>query len=276
MIDTNKISKQVKAYEITFLVENMLRVSMHNVMVKKVGVNYFNEQVFPEYECRKVLGQNKINVVNVAKSRRGLEKPYNILRDYDFHFYWYLDFSILISLLDTFWDKYFHEILKSAKNRIKDELMHRLEIIMPIRNAIAHNRYISNIDLADLESLLAVLQASLNVDYLRNVEDLALNPHEEIINNCLDILNNMDLAIKAGKYVDKPFLLDLRSSFSAVISLTENKTQIHDLENIINLVEKYNRLPRKPGRIGEIASFKQATQLEGKISAMIKSIGEYI
>jgi len=65
------INKQLKAYQMIFTIENKLRVSMHNIMVKKEGSDYFTNQVFPEFKYGSLSNKEKTNVVMSAKQRRG-------------------------------------------------------------------------------------------------------------------------------------------------------------------------------------------------------------
>ena len=101
MKNYKNINKQLKAYESIFLIENKLRVSMHNIMVQKIGLDYFNEKVFPEYEYTNVAGSKKINIRKSAFERRGTERKYNIRLGYDYPYFWYLDFTLLVSLMDV-------------------------------------------------------------------------------------------------------------------------------------------------------------------------------
>ena len=48
------IEKQSKAYEILFKIDNMLRVAMHNVMVEKTQVDYFNINTFPSFDFKSI------------------------------------------------------------------------------------------------------------------------------------------------------------------------------------------------------------------------------
>ena len=275
MIYKGEIDKQIKAYEYSFLIENMLRVSMHNIMVKKEGLTYFHENIFPEYEYKGITSQKKINVVTSAKQRKGTERKYNIWLGYDYPYYWYLDFSVLISLLDAFWDNYFHAIFKSRKKKTKEDILSRLKRVIPIRNAVAHHRYISNIDINDLESLFTILKASLNESYLNNFYNIALNSFENLVRNFVRQCDEIKNFIKRGKYLDKSKIDELKSLFSALLSDSVAENVLDEFNEIIDILIKYNRLPRKPGRGNEISHFRSETNLEEKISLLAKHLGDH-
>ncbi|MFB3895947.1 MAG: hypothetical protein ACE14V_06550, partial [bacterium] len=64
MLNNDQIKRQEFGYGIIFIIENLLRVSMHNIMVEKVGINYFNENVFSP------------NIIKVHNDRKSTEKIY--------------------------------------------------------------------------------------------------------------------------------------------------------------------------------------------------------
>ena len=273
MENYKKINKQLKAYESIFLIENKLRVSMHNIMVQKIGPDYFNEKVFPEYEYTNVAGSKKINIRKSALERRGTERKYNIKLGYDYPYFWYLDFTLLISLIDVFWDEYFHEVFNTTK-KFKSDLLSRLNNIHPTRNAIAHNRYISDIDLHDLESILKILNISFNEHLLIGFEEIALNSFENLIIRLGKSLRDLNEIIGTGEYINREILRELKSNFSALLSSFDGEEEVICFTSLINLLYEYNKLPRKPGRGSEIKTFVQENDLTQKISFLIERIGK--
>ncbi len=185
----NGIKKQSKAYTLLFLVENMLRVSMHNIMVSKIGTDYFREEIFPEYDCLELLGPGKrIDICRAASERKSFEKHINKCLGYTFTHLWYLDFRVLLSMLNVF-TAYFDPIFVNSKT--KDDLLSRLRNIEAARNSLAHNRFISDIDLADIQSLHTSLERGLNKIYLIDFMTLALNPSEILINKFSDTMQHL-------------------------------------------------------------------------------------
>jgi hypothetical protein len=272
MIDYNRITKQNQAYELTFVIENLLRVAMHNTMVAKLGPNYFTGDNFPQFTYKRLFGENEINIINIAKERKGHDRKYNLALGYDYPLLWYLDFGVLISVIHVFFDQYFIEMFTVPKNEVY-RLIERLEGISPIRNAIAHNRYISDIDLGDLKSLSRVLTASLKEIMIKNFNLLTLNPIEELVDNLLSSLNEIKTAIVGKTFVPRTDIRNLASAYSAFISILDEDAAISEFEEIFGLLRQYNRLPRKPGKGNQIGSFCKDTEIFDKIEQFAKIIG---
>ncbi len=264
------INKQAKAYSVMFNIENILRVAMHNIMVQKIGIEYFNINIFPEYEYRELAGDKKINVIMKAKERKKSEKIYNLNLGYDYNYFWYLDYNILISLLEIFGNKYFNELFKNSKS--KSDIILRLKNAAPIRNKIAHNRYISNIDLNDLESLSIILNNGLNNTYLHNYNELALNSLEELLSTFKSSFCNILDIIKNKRIIQHDMLRKLKSTFSAILEVNEIKKTKNDFEEILKIIESYNKLPRKPGRGKEIFDFIHQNGLIDKINLLLEKL----
>lgn len=267
----NEIQKQGRGYSRIFLIENILRVSMHNIMIKKVGVDYFKIEVFPEYEHEEFRGRNKTNIINTASDRKNLERKSNVFLNHDFPHFWYLDFDILISVIDYFCDKYFQEIFKN--NYFRKEIIFRLKNIRPIRNAIAHNRYISAVNLADLESLYEYLKIGLNNNYNHNFADISLNPLEKILSNFQDNIENIKIMIGRGEYLSREIFRTLNSNFSVLYSIKIDEDLLRKYNEIFNLLETYNKLPRKPARGNVISDFRKSSNIEELISSFAKYFG---
>lgn len=271
-----EIDKQKRAYELTFLIENLMRVAMHNIMTAKQGANYFDEKALPEFEYREIKASGKINVVNAAKQRKGTERRYNLALGYDYPFFWYLDFRVIISLIDVFWTKYFHRMFKTKSNKVKQEIISRLKLIVPIRNAVAHHRYLSNVDVADLEGCYKILRANLNPDYVRTFSNLALNSLEGIVGKLVASCQDLRYVLGKGKYVDRDKIFQFVSSFSAVVSATDIITQVSLFEDVMGLLKRYNQLPRKPGRSKDIELFIEQTSIATKIALLSDLVGGYV
>ena len=214
--------------------------------------------------------------MKTMKSKRGQERRYNISLGYDYPAFWYLDFSVLISFIDVFWDRYFYAILKTPKIKSKKELISRLRNILPVRNAIAHHRYVSNLDIGDLDILFRVLKASLNKDYINNFNEIALHSFEGLVKGFLDSCDEINEMIRKGRHVDALRLRKMKSSFSAVVSVKESETGIDEFEQLLAIIGRYNRLPRKPGRGDEFSSFLKETGIEARISSLQKIVGDFI
>jgi hypothetical protein len=270
-IDTD-IPKQSRAYALLFIAENMLRVSMHNVMVSKVGIDYFREDVFPEYEYVESFGPKRtINIFKTASEKKALESSLNKSLGYTYPHLWYVDFRVLLSMLDIFGYTFFDPIFINKK--AKHELLNRLKYIERARNSLAHNRFISNIDLADIESLHASLNHGLNTFYLFNFSELALNSADILLNLLSGTMQQLLNLIKTGKFVDRRILRLAESHFSAILSLDIPHQSIDDFNLIMKCITEFNKLPRKPGRSADISTFLSNTNLEDVISAFMTRLG---
>jgi hypothetical protein len=267
----NATRKQSKAYTLLFLVENMLRVSMHNIMVSKIGTDYFREDIFPEYEYLELVGPNKkINICRGASEKKSSEKHINKCLGYTYAYLWYIDFRILLSMLNAF-SSYFDPIF--VNNKTKDDILIRLRNIDAVRNSLAHNRFISDVDLADIQSLHTTLDQGLNKIYLADFVTLALNPSEILICKFSDTLQQLLTMIKKGDFIDRKVLRVMKSQFSAILSLGISQEAIKDLEHIIMLISEFNKLPRKPGQRADISSFLAKTGLDSNISDFMNKLG---
>ena len=264
-----KVQKQADAYEILFNIENMIRVSMHNIMIEKVGISYFSEKTFPPF-LYKSISKDKIDIIKKANSRKQAEKKYNLSLGYEYQHFWYLDFKILIAVLDNFWNIYFNDIINESNN-IKEELINRLKLIIPARNALAHNRYISNIERNDIENSFEIINIHINKKYLFNFQNLAINIYEKIVEEILIIFEQIIEKIKSLKTIEYNILYNLKSSYSVYISINKID-EINEINSIIELLINYNKLPRKPGSGDIIRKFISNNKLDNKISNFVNSI----
>ena len=267
------LEKQVRAYESIFLIENTMRVAMHNILVKKIGVDYFKEDIFPTFKYE--MFKKDINILQVSKERKGTEKRYNLSLGYNYPKIWYLDYSILLAVLDNFWDSYFSEILIKPK-KYKKEILTRLNNISHIRNAIAHNRYISNVDSSDLDSLLKIMNSYINKDYIENFERIALNKFEKISVEVLNLAEEILGLINQKEFVSRKVINDFKSTFSLYISICENKFITELFQDVIDNILEYDKLPWKPGSAKIIGEFLRDNSLKEKISSFIDSIRRII
>ncbi len=266
-----EIKKQARGYYLMFFIENILRVSMHNIMIKKEGVNYFREDVFIEYENKDINPTKKINIINNATELKKNEKTTNLFLNNDFPYFWYLDFRILISVVDHFKDNYFREMF--TNDRFMKEIIHRLKNIEPIRNAIAHNRYIASVSLSELESLSHLIKQGINNIYLNNFEEIALNPLEKIISNFKISLENIIKIINRGEIISRDTLRNLDSNFSVLYSIKNDENKLNNYNLIIESIKEYNQLSRKPAQGDAISNFRKNSNITELILSLADDFG---
>jgi hypothetical protein len=253
-----QVQKQARAYSLMFIIENMLRVSMHSAMVKKKGATYFNEASFPEYEDKEVRGLGKpINVVKDAKDRKNTEQQGNLWLGKDYPYLWYVDFSILVSMLDQFGHQFFDVIFVNARS--KRDILSRLKNVYPIRNAIAHARYLSDAAISELETLSASMEKEMVELHLDNFSDIALNSTEGLILTFRESCEKIRTAVQNGDVISRGLLREFRSKFSALLSNDMSADVVDAFLKVETLLGEYNQLPRKPGRAREISDFVKSS-----------------
>jgi len=264
---TKEIAKQSEAYKILFDIENKLRVGMHNLMIEKEGICYFSKNIFPPFEY----GKRNLSIIDSVLSRKSKEKDLNLKLKYEYPHFWYLDYKILIATIEHFWGMYFNSLF-NINEQCKDDVICRLLFVAPIRNAIAHNRYISHIDLNDIKSLHAILEASIEKKYLYNFNDVALNSFEIIIDDLIDICKNIREKISTKIIINSDKLRNLKSIYSIYNSIIEKQDDLSIINQVIRQIDTYNNLPRKPGNAKKINDFVKDTELLNKLDSLIERI----
>jgi hypothetical protein len=264
------MEKQRKAYFYIYEIENKLRVAMHNLLVKKIGSNYFTSANFPPFAYI-LIRKDHLDIVNSAVTRKNKEKIYNLNLKYDYPLLWYLDYSILVAALDYFWDKYFHELFREPI-KIKIDIINRLVNLAPCRNAIAHNRYLSIIDFNDLESLYLILGSSIKKELLINYDNLALNIIEALYEKVTKEIDSLILILDTNLTVDDNKLNILISDISAISSTSQNASLNSIISEIFQILNKYNQLPRKPGHYSIIRKYIDNSDILLKLEHLKKEL----
>ncbi|MCE5316114.1 MAG: hypothetical protein LLG04_01955 [Parachlamydia sp.] len=262
MIDYQlQFRRQAHAYVLMFSIENMLRVSMHNAMVRKVGSVYFTEASFPEYEAKRLRGEGRsVNVVDMANDRKNIERRNGVWLGNDFSYFWYIDFTVLITMLEQFGGEYFDVIFRNTQ--AKRDIAYELEKVFPIRHAIAHCRYVSDAALSNLESLNALMKSGLDPLYLESFESLALNSVDGLVLAFNESCGAISETVAKGEVVNRPLMREFQSKFSALLSNEMSEACVQTFLDILRLLGDYNRLSRKPGKGSEINAFKDRTRIE--------------
>jgi hypothetical protein len=269
--DQFQISKQARAYSLMFLIENMLRVSMHNAMVRKRGLDYFSEGYFPEYECAEIRGPGKpICVVSHARDCKSSERLSDLWLGNDYPYLWYVDFRVLVSMLEQFGAEYFDDIFVNKK--VKHDIIYRLKRMYPIRNAIAHCRYLSDVAISDIDSLHEFMSKYLESTYIEGFEDIVLNSLEGLLMKFKECGEEVRRAVVSGEVVGRPILRDFQSKFSALLSNEVSDMIISEFVRILDLLTQYNKLPRKPGRGKELWEFRESTKLDKLLDDFMHSL----
>jgi hypothetical protein len=267
-----KLNRQIEAYMRMFTIENLLRVGMHNCLVKSKGANYFIESNFPEFDYN--LDGNQIHIdtfkiVSVAKSKKSEEIKYKVKLGYEYSYLWYLDFMHLLMILDHFWTVYFLDMFNNPKN-IKSDFIQRGINLSQIRNAIAHNRYVSDTEFQDLQNFYEIVRVAMKDEHLLNYEELVYNNLEQLRINFIKSSSQISKQIEKGQVITRGELRNWRILFSALQPIEIFPDRENLFSEVFNLINQYNNtLPRKPGSMNEINKFVKENKLIEKILLLI-------
>lgn len=270
LLKGSAIQKQSEAYALSFIIENSLRVSMHNVMVKQEGVGYFTETIFPPFKYDKY-SNNEINAVKIARERKKVEQEVGFKKAYERHHLWYLDYPILVALIDLQWDKYFC-LMFEKPGKIKADVLYLFDKVILIRNSIAHHRYVSDTDLQELRSLKDFLDAILKADFMNNFSELVLNPAEYVIENTIELMGQIKNQIDSHLCIPNEVVLRFRSAISACEPFLQKSDVNQDIDKLIMDLWKYNGLPRIPGGSAIVAQFVKESAILLKLSKILQSL----
>ena len=267
-----KLNRQTEAYIRMFTIENLLRVGMHNCLVKSKGANYFIESNFPEFDYN--LDGNQIHVdtlkiVSAAKSKKNEEIKYKVKLGYEYSYLWYLDFMQLLMILDQFWTVYFLDMFDNPKN-IKSDFIQRGISLSQIRNAIAHNRYVSDAEFRDLQNFYEIVKVAIKDQHLLNYDELVYNNLEQLRINFIKSSGEISKQIEKGQVITRDELRNWRNLFGTLQPIEKFPDHEKLFNEVFDLINQYNNtLPRKPGRMDEINNFVKQNNLIEKIFLLI-------
>lgn len=236
-------------------------------MVEKIDVNYFTEKTFPAFHYPSIT-KKKINVIAQAEKLFKLEKKTNLILGYDYPRFWFVDFRTLIAMIDVYWLTYFSEVFE---NTTQLEIITALFEIAPIRNAIAHHRFVSDNDFDQLNNCYELIKKSLAKRFLVNYNELAFNKYESSIQVFKELVNNILFKTKRGSVIEKDLFQRFQSSFSILYQLLQDNKKLSLFNESIEIIQHYNSFSRKPGKYSSINKFLHDSNLEQKLKK-IKNI----
>lgn len=265
-----ELDQQLKGYEFSFLIENMLRVSVHNILVKRIGINYFTIANFPEYSDKSIRPDIKLNIVQKAKQLKAEGRLDSIPHYKDYPLLWYLDYRILISMVNNFWDSYFFDLFNKPK--LKISILDKLNSISNIRNSIAHNRFLNKYEINETSNAYNLLKISIKNIYLENFEDIVFNPIEKRKDILLNLFDKVISLLNGLNVIDRRTIRNINSLMSDYLDIYDKPFCMEKLEEIKNLIDSYNGLPRKPATGYKIRSFLTSSDLIEKLITLKKSM----
>jgi hypothetical protein len=259
-----------QAYTDFFMVENQLRVGMHNLLVEKKGSGYSLSTIFPKFKYHSGDSEQEIDIGAKLSKRKARERLHNLIAGLEFPDFWYLDFPILCALLDSFWQQYFKDLFISDSD-VHVELVSRMRLLFAIRNSIAHNRYINKHDLDEIEAFDTILKSFMKSDLLSNFDDLAFTKPEGLRAAIEASLESLLLEIDRGRVILPAKIHDVSSLLAALAQVVSNAKELVKIYDALaqTLYEYNDTLPRKPGRGYVVARFVSENNLKARIQALI-------
>lgn len=238
-----KISdSHILAYKSFFFIENILRIGLHNVLVKEVGEKYNIQDIFPPFsdpKCSKEL-------IDINKHINSRISNDSTLENYQS--FYLLDYSIFISLLNEYWDIYSSKIFIKTFRGEKNLIIGRLNHIKSIRNDIAHNRVVAQSQSRELVTCAQLLVDSISPEILTQANLLISKEKNESIIlfiSSLDRVKNRieDFQIITRKYMDE--IDDLYNVLFVQLNRKEVTLLQTHYENFLDHRKEYNSIPRK-------------------------------
>ena len=261
--------RQYNAYSLVFIIENKIRVAMHNILVKTFGIGYFDNKCLPNFEYEFNGELKQFNCIDKVKSKKNNEPKYIQKSGFSYPYLWYTEYSELVILLDHFWETVFFNIFLNPKN-IRHEFIEKAFALIIVRNSVAHNRYINQNNYSDLESFKFILDYAIQQDYLSNYDELVFNKLENLRNEFEKRTSVIESQIEKVEFIKRDNLRNWRSLYSALMPNLTNE-YLSDFEELYSLLELYNKnSPNKPGRSDDIKLFIRENGISEKIKKFKK------
>ena len=175
----------------------------------------------------------------------------------------------LLMILDQFWTVYFLDMFDNPKN-IKSDFIQRGISLSQIRNAIAHNRYVSDAEFRDLQNFYEIVKVAIKDQHLLNYDELVYNNLEQLRINFIKSSGEISKQIEKGQVITRDELRNWRNLFGTLQPIEKFPDHEKLFNEVFDLINQYNNtLPRKPGRMDEINNFVKQNNLIEKIFLLI-------
>lgn len=262
---------QSDAYKDLYFIENLLRISIHNFLTDKYGDNYFNKNVFkPFYDYG--LSNKIIDIVSNVGGRINKENIL-LIREKEIHHIWFLDYRILISLLDHFWEDNFSEIFEKPTEKRKVHLLESLTRLIGARNAIAHNRKITEKEHLEISNVLILLFDIIKKEYYQNAIVILEKTQRQAIYKFVEILENFLFLISEHKLIRKNDQSSVRKQYSAFTMMSNHDHEFNNIySKIISEIKEYNKITRSPGNVDAFIEFHKESPLVESLETLIFKI----
>ena len=263
---------QLAAYEKLYLIENLLRLTLHYFLFDTHGEGYFNSEYLPAFHDDRISGR-KVDPVNTAIKRAERDSiSYDDASDA--RYLLYVDFPVLVGLVNQLWDLGYNNMIREKTKNINSTIIPRLFDLSIIRNAIAHNRKVTQELSIEIESTYNRLKRIFKTDVLATVSDYIDYSDISIRFRFTTVLNELLEKLKQRLMAD-----DLESririyyKITLLTGLKENVEYLADYNSLVIILGKYNRLPRIEGRGDIIDKYIKESDLGGTIMRVISHLG---
>lgn len=240
------MNRNARAYRLIAIIEVGLRELVVEVLNEEVGAKWWETHLPPDLKEKCLSG--------IQSERR---TPWMDL--YDHHPVYYLDFPDLRKILESrrTWG-YFAPYFKS-----KQHIANALSDLEPIRNRVAHNRHVSDGQLAVLDGSLAKLNAMLGDQTLTKHID-EKSERTSIGNLVVDVCSAMNICIAEIRKLGRLTELETVESCSASWWWNEEylPSDYHGMMLVAEQIIAYSSLPRGRGRGHHIERWVQEIDLE--------------
>lgn len=261
--------RQSNAYVMFFIIENILRVSSYNCLKSRIGSNVSLKIVFPTFKSKYVKEQIDIPESVLKKKKETME---NINLGYSYPDFWYLDYFILVVILDYFWDKYFSDIFDTSIIS-KKKLISKLLEVSGIRNSVAHNRFLSPLDFAKIQDLYTIIDGAINVKYIHNYKSMVYTIPDDLREIIVHRIKSMIMLISERKVVPPKYITEIKDNLFSLSNIIVIRADItHEYENVKRIILEYNGMSRIPGKGQKIKLFVDQTDLIKKLNNVIEGI----
>ncbi len=260
--------RQDQAYSRLFKGENLLRVGMHSLIVNKEGLAYDIASLFPPFNY--VIGTSnvRIDVAKEVTKRKSKERQYNILMGFEYPGPWFLDFSYLMALLDQFWVNYFKDLFITDSDS-QSAVVSRMRAAHPVRNAIAHNRFVSEIDFGDITAFCTTVEHYIKPDFTADYNQLVFTKLALLREEICSTIGRLRIEIESRRIITPKRTNELGVLLSAFYQARPIIPKaISAFEQFRKATDSYNNLSRKPKESPRIAKFVHESGILSKLDEL--------
>jgi hypothetical protein len=249
-----------EAYGMMFNLENLLRIKIDEVLNIIYNSNYF---IKGKYILK--INKNKRDLFDSASKRKQLEVLDKVPNSNNTPLIYYIDFGNLAFIMSIEWE---HLKGNFSGKWDMDKIKQVLSSLESIRNRIAHNRPIREIEFQEIK-----VAYDYFLRYLENlsIDDILSNPISNNINVSLikKKLNKILINIKNRDIVDDDWLNVLENGKKLLLSSPQ---VVKNIDELIKLFTKYTKIPRITGSYLRINKYVNENKVEEKLNFILNNL----